>query len=773
LGVASSRTVHGNHPNIAQIYGLEKSVGVTAIIMELVDGSTLADRIANGPIPLDEALPMAKQIAEALEAAHEKGILHRDLKPANIAVTGTDQVKVLDFGLAKLAETTPSESSAALATSPTLTSPAMMTRVGVLLGTAPYMSPAQAKGRPADRRSDTWAWGCVLFEMLTGRRAFEGEDVSDTLASVLRAEPDWTALPGTTPIAVTRLLRRCLRKQSDRRMHDIADVRLDLEDALSSSPDHSPTPPTRRVQLGRTGIAVLTGVIVVTSVTGVLIWTVMRGESTVPVPTVRFTLSVPLTAPYVGALGGELAISPDGTRVVYPAFQQDKRLLYLRTLDELEPPRPLPGTDDAYNPFFSPDGEWVAYFTRRAGGLKLKKVAVRGGAPIPLADALAPLGGTWRPDDTILFATEPNGPGKVDTVIFQVSAAGGSRTPLTALNSAAQERAHAWPDVLPDGTVLFTVRTGRTFVEAYIAALTPSTGKYRKVIEHGYHARYVSTGHVVYMVGSTLWAVPFDAKTLVTTGTAVPVISGIESSSAPGEVSYAVSPTGLLVYVPGSVTNTEGARRTLSWIDRQGRNEPVGAPPRAYSYPRVSPDQTRLALDVREQQNDIWIWHLVKRTFERVTFDPEPDVAPLWTPEGTRIIFGATVGTTQNLAWKAASGTSDVEHLVPENPNQQAPTDISREGRFLIFNEIGPGLGSDLMMLSLPDRQMTALLHTPSDEVNGVLSPDGRWLAYESDDSGEKQIYVSPFPTVSNGRIPVSTRGGSRPAWSRRGTELF
>jgi serine/threonine-protein kinase len=751
-----------NHPHIAQIYGLEQINGSQFLVLELVDGESLDTRIARGPIQVDEALGIAKQIAEALEAAHEKGIIHRDLKPANIALTADGSVKVLDFGLAKAVETT--SGSVGAMNSPTITSP-MMTNVGVILGTAAYMSPEQARGKAADKRADIWAFGCVLYEMLTGRRAFSSDEVSDTLAFIITKDIDWAQLPEPTPSGVRRLLRRCLEKDPKRRLRDIADARLELDDTpeptASIGDDSRAT--LHSVPLHRRRVAALVGAIIVLSLI-TSIWTFMR-RTPEHRAVQRFSIAVPASAPYVGELGGELALSPDGSVLVYVAVEGGKRQLYQRRLDQLDA-QPIRGADDAYNPFFSPDGEWVGFFTASGPAGRLKKVALRGGPPLTLAETIVPEG-TWTSDNAIIFTRSVD----FGWTLFKMPAAGGTPTKLLTPDRSKQEFRYGFPEMLPGGkALLFSVAVGDTgFDNAHTAVLSLETGASQTVVEQGYHARYAS-GYLIYMLGDAMMAVPFDITRLRTTGPPVSIVPGVRGRIATAEAGFAASSTGVLVYAPGTTTPALGRR--LVWVDRKGREEPIGAPPRAYVSPRLSPDGSRVAVDIRDEQNDIWIWNLARQNLTRLTFNPGFDGSPVWALDGKRLFFAsAATDGTGHVFTQSADGTGRAEQLT-QGVVRQAPMGVSPDGKYLLMGELNPKT-SDIATLSLADRHVTSLLHTPFSESNPDVSPDGRWMAYDSNESGTTQVYVRPFPNVDAGRWQVSTDGGTRPVWSRSGRELF
>ena len=571
-----------NHPNIATVYGFEKSSGVHALVMELVEGPTLADRIAKGAIPVDDALPIAKQIAEALETAHEQGIIHRDLKPANVKLRPDGVVKVLDFGLAKALEPT-GAMSPGLSQSPTITTPAM-TRAGMILGTAAYMSPEQARGKPVDRRSDIWALGCVLYEMLTGRHTFPGEDVTDILGAVLHKEPDWTALPETTSASIRTLLRRCLQKDKDRRSRDAAEIRLQIEETLTAPATETPSvrkaaPPTPLLR--RAMPLVLASLVVGAIIAGLTVWNLR--PTPVPRPISRLAVQLPPGDRIEVSLRPLVAISPDGSHVVYAGSAAGGQL-NLRRLDSPEI-RPIPGTQGGSNPFFSPDGQWLGFFASQ----KLMKVALSGGPALTLCDALQVWGATWGPDDTIVFSgLDADGRSR----LFEVPAAGGMPTALTQPASAGGAFGHAWPEFLPGGnTLLFTSATSNSMDNAQIEALNLESGERRVLVQGGTYPRYAPTGHLVYHRDGALMAVPFDPDRVEVTGAPAPVLEGVMSSLTAGGVptgsgvaQFGFSRTGSLVYLAGGAQADE---RTLVWVDRTGAVEPLVAPPRAYVHPAL------------------------------------------------------------------------------------------------------------------------------------------------------------------------------------------
>jgi serine/threonine-protein kinase len=757
-----------NHPHIAHVYGFERSADVQALVMELVEGPTLADRIAQGAVPVDEALHIARQIAEALEAAHESEIIHRDLKPANVKVRDDGTVKVLDFGLAKALE--PASGSPSASQSPTITTPAM-TQAGVILGTAAYMAPEQAKGRPADTRSDVWSFGCVLYEMLTGKRAFDGEDVPETLAAVLRGDPDWSVPPADVPLAIRTLLRGCLVK--DRR-HRVADAStalfvIDHHADFVATRDAviPPAMPATHVSIWRTAIPVAI-LIVVALVAAYAGWHFKPGA---PRSVARFP--IPLGAGDV--LTGPLALSPDGTRLAYSANDR----LYLRSFDRLDavqvaggdtPPLASPRT-----PFFSPDGQWLGYW--ESG--QLKKVSVSGGAPVTLATVTPPPAGvTWGGDNTILFGRGSSG-------IWRVSGDGG--TPERIIAVEAGERAHG-PQLLPDGrTVLFTLARTASWDEAQIVVQSLDGATRKTVISGGTDARYLPTGHLVYALGNNVLAVPFDPTSGRVNGGPVSLIQGVVrfgGNISGNSAAFAVSPAATLVYAPTS--SGTSMRRMLVWVDRNGREEAIPAPPRAYTYPRLSPDGSRLAVTFPDEKEnmDIWILNLESQTWARLTSDPSRDTEPTWTPDGQRIIFTSTRTGEIGLFSQAANGTGTAERLSELNRQGSALPALSPDGRHILlrYAELGNSYIAILDLrpaepggpaLSARVGTIKPLVKTEFEEYNAEIAPSGRWLAYQSNSSGVFEVNVRPFPDIAAGLWTVSTAGGAEPVWARDGGELF
>ena len=764
-----------NHPNIAAIYGLEDAApspagsggaaAFKALVMELIEGPTLADRIADGAIPVAEALPIAKQIAEALEAAHEQGIIHRDLKPANVKVRPDGTVKVLDFGLAKAMEPASAQgASAGQAQSqmPTITTPAM-TRAGMVLGTAAYMSPEQAKGRPADKRSDVWAFGCVLYEMFTGKRAFDAEDVSETLASVLAREPDWSLLPGGVSPTVVMYLRRCLNRHPKQRIGDVQDLRLALEGAFETGTSPSGEVPVAPVVVPPVWRRSLPFVATAAVVAGVLLGAVWAMWPSLSRPVVRSVHVLPEGRAFRNTGRPVLAIAPDGQHFVYNGGDG----LYLRALDTVADRR-IPGTEGALaNPALSPDGQSVVYFD--VPDTHLKRIAVSGGASLPLTDATNPFGISWEADGTILYG-QPDG-------IWQVPENSGD--PQHLITTEAGEQAHG-PQRLPGGDwILFTLaRTSGAarWDEAEIVVASPATGERRVVLTGGSDARYLPTGHVVYAFEDVLYAVAFDVDRLERRGGQVPVVQGVRRALAPnantGAADFSVAADGTLVYVPGAVSGT--SLGSLVLLDRTGTATPVPAPPRDYFGPRVSPDGTRIAVEETEgTSTHIAIVTVDTGVAVRLTFEGTRNWYPVWTPDSQAVVFASNRGDGEGegIYRKAADGSGEAE-LVFEDEGPLVPTDVSRDG-VLAFLRQGEG-SRDIWTLPLDEGgDPFVFLATPATEFAAQFSPDGRWIAYSSRDGSGTNVYARPYPRTAGDLQLISEGAGVQNRWSSDGATLY
>ena len=731
------------HPHIATLFGIEESGTVTALVMELVDGETLDDRIARyrdpsrgRGLPLDEVLRLAGELADALEAAHHRGVIHRDLKPANIKVRVDGSVKVLDFGLASIF--TPDAHADVVVETMTMTSPQTM------VGTPAYMSPEQARGEPADQRADVWAFGCVLYEMLTGRRAFAGQSTVDVLAGVLEREPDLNVVPPDTPPAIRRLLRRTLSKNPRTRLRDMGDVRLEINDVQARVEEVVPNRP-RATPVGVRMLyaaATLAGV----AVAALFVSQSVR-PGAVPPPISRFEITVAANR------GTGIAISRDGSRLVLPSgpgfVVRHREKGALETLD-------IGPAAESLWPFFSPDGRWLGY----SGDGAIKKVAVTGGSPVELVKVATQGSGVWA-DRHIIYADA--------TGLYRVAQEGGQPEKLPV--TLASNEQVAFPEVLPGGrAILFTVMATRTNVigsasqsrQARIDALDLGTRQQMTVLRGGGRPRYAPTGHLLFARNGTLHAVVFDASRLETRGDPIELIGDAGSSE------FAVSDEGTLVHVSGGAPRG----RELVWVDRRGREESLGAPLRPYTYPRLSPHGKQVALDVRDADRDIWIWDISRKVLERFTDDPAEDLLPVWSPDGRYLFFGSSRTGVSNVFRQASDRRGEPERLW-ESGRLHQPVSFAPDGRLLVSEAVA-GLGRDIVALSLDaPRGVERILHSEATEGWAEVSSDGRWIAYDSNESGQFEIYVRPYPRVRDGRWRVSASGGREPLWSRQGKELF
>jgi serine/threonine-protein kinase len=725
-----------NHPHIAQIYGTEQSGGIHALVMELVAGEDLSQRIARGPIPFAEALPIARQVADALEAAHDQGIVHRDLKPANIKLSADGAVKVLDFGLAKAIDAT-IETGAASAT---ITSPAMVTHAGMILGTAAYMSPEQAKGRPADKRSDVWAFGCVLYEMLTAQRAFPGDDVVDTLAAVVRGEPNLDLVPADVPRDIRTLIARCLIKDRRDRVSDMAVARY----VLSMPQEHGavPSASTRTAngwKWATVGLAAITAAAAVTISS-------LNTRPVDPPAIIRSTLAAP------NAITGgfaTLAMSRQGTHVAYAS----PRTLQVRRLSEPSA-RPLQGSEGGANPFFSYDGQWVGFF---AAG-KLKKVPVAGGAAQVLADAPSGRGGSWGADGTIVFAPSPDGG------LRKVSADGGPVTVLTT--PKPDERSHRWPHVLPGGrTVLFTIQiAGRQYDDAVIAAVPITGGDPTIMVEGGSAAQFVDSGHLIYGKAGSLLAVAFDPVAVRASGAAIAVVDDARTNALNGATPFAVSSAGTFVYLQGDHTTTQ---ISLLAATRSGQLQPLLEHRVVDPVLRISPDGRRVAASINDGQFDIWLINLDDRSTMRFTFDNGTTSHPVWSPDGSRLYYATNSGGTQHTVTKSIDGSTAETALTT---TAFFPMTITSDGGTLAGRAITAN-SFDVVSFRLTDpTAIAAVVSSNANETSPAFSPDGRYLAYQSDESGRPEIFVQSYPSGS--RWQITSNGGTEPRWTSGGREL-
>lgn len=761
-----------NHPNIATIHGLEESETTRALVMEMIEGQTLAEVIGAGHgVPLQGALPIAKQVAEALEYAHERGIIHRDLKPANIKITPEGMVKVLDFGLAKALDVEPSASSS-VSNSPTLT--AAETRAGVILGTAAYMSPEQARGKPADRRADIWSFGCVLYEMFAGKRLFEGETVSDTLAGVLKAEPDWNVLPASTPPRLRELVRRCLTKDSKQRLQAIGDARIAIEETMAGNvgadPRVRPVEGERRSLLQR---ALPWAGMIVSAIVAALFAIGYMTRAPIPAHAIRAYVKPAPNSNFTSFNGGTagIAVSPDGLRLAYVASMPDgKSVLWVRSLDSLQA-QPLAGTEGAVLPFWSPDSRFIGFF---ADG-KLKKIEVAGGPPLTLCDAPGGRGGTWNRDGTIVFSPF------FSTPLFRVSAAGGAATQVTTVDRSRNQSTHRWPYFLPDGRH-FLYLAGNPFTPVDSPTNSIMLGsldsKETKFLFNSHSNAIFASGHILFLRQNTLMVRPFDSKRLEFTGDAFPIADQVEDVMPRVQGEFSSSENGILAY---SERGAAGSRQ-LIWFDRSGKQ--VGAVPGtdSYSDPHISPAGKELAFNLESPGSDIWLYDVARDVKTRFTFSSGSsagNLSQIWSPDSRSIAYASIRNGGFGIYQKAADGSGGEKLLVEPGSEQKYPMDWSPDGKFILYINWESG-GADIWVLPLQGDRKPYLLSQAqqtqalsfSSQTTARFSPDGKWLAYTSSESGKFQVYVTPFPGPG-GKWQVSTEGGWFPQWRRDGRELF
>ena len=756
-----------NHPNIAQIYGIEETTsevgrgmsgaGPTsevvsrALVMELVEGEDLSAPMARGAIPLSEALPIAKQIAYALEAAHEQGIVHRDLKPQNIKVREDGTVKVLDFGLAKAMDPgTPGLQDSD--NSPTMT--ARATQMGMIIGTAAYMAPEQAKGKAVDKRADVWAFGVVLYEMLTGRRAFAGDDVSETLASVLKDTPSMASLPEDVPSSIRRLLRRCLEKDRAKRLDSMAVARLEIEEAIAGEPAAAaPTAAPPAVPSRRSRPAVTAGAIGVAIVAAGLTWWLKPGAVPAQPAVTRFAVTLPTGMQWTRAGRHLIAISPDGTHVAYVADSK----LFVRRLDQFEAVAVVSVADPA-EPVFSPDGASIAYFS--AG--RLLKVALSGGAPQPLCDSVLPNGASWT-GDTIVFGDTKG--------IYRVPATGG--TPELIVTREGSEQLTG-PQLLPGGqAVLYTKANVGSSNDGEIIVEQIGTKSRTVLLRGGMDGRYLASdgGYLVYSRSGEILGVPIDLAALKVTGTPVSLLGGVRANVGAAIAHFAVSATGALVYVSGSADDNA----ELVWVDIKGAQQPITSEKGAYQYLRVSPDGTRVAYTASSgADRDIFVLDWARNSKIRLTKEAGGETSPIWSPDSRRIAYNASrTGGQSSIYWRAADGSGEEEQLTT-GPNLRVPFSWSRDGQTLFFVEQNPQNSNDIWALPMTgDRTTRALVTSRFDERRPAISPDGRWLAYGTNEQGPPEIHVRPYPETAREKYQASAGGGTSPVWSIDGRAIF
>jgi serine/threonine protein kinase/Tol biopolymer transport system component len=737
-----------DHANIAAIYGLEDAGETRALVMQLVDGPTLGERIAQGPMPIASVVAIAKQIAEALEYAHEKGIVHRDLKPANVKVGANDTVKILDFGLAKAVGANPSVADSKA------TVGRMTTEQGTWFGTPAYMPPEQARAQSVDRRADIWAFGCILYEMLTGKTAFAGDTTTDTLAAVIRGEPDWSLLPAETPPSLRALVRRCLQKDARQRLRDVGDARIALEDLLAGrSPDADGPSPVRTSRLGSAAFAVGLGFVTLTI--GVVATWMLKPSPEAPRPVVRFTIDLP-RGQHLATTGiSALALSADGSLLAYVATARADapQQIFVRAMTSGET-RAVAGTEGATNPVFSRDSQWLGFF---AGG-KLKKVLASGGVAQPLADAIAPGAASWGSRGTIVFSPEAGGK------LYLLPEQGGAIRPLTDVEAA--DAGSFAPEFLPDGEAVIFAR----FSPSPAILVQPSKGTARMLIDGPTvtKPRYVSSGHLIYAQSGNLMAVPFDAQRFDVRGSAVPVVSSVlQSPQVVPPAEYSVSDTGTLVYVSGAAQSLKSA---LVWVDRSGAEAPLDAPVRNYDQPRLSPDGGRIALNLNDNASaELWMYDFNHGGLTRFPLEGSINGEPSWTPDGTRIAYFSNREGRGRTFWQLADGGGSVERLT--SGEIELPFSWSPDGQILAT--VDASKNPAIWLLHIADRKLERFPPDASAFNDGPqFSPDGHWIAYVSLEQGRRQIYVQPYPGPG-GKRQIPTDDGNEPLWNPNGRELF
>jgi serine/threonine-protein kinase len=733
--------------------------------MEFVDGEDLAQRIAHGPMPVDDTIAIARQIADAMEAAHEQGIVHRDLKPSNVKVRGDGTVKVLDFGLAKALERSGTAShSGSMSLSPTMASPAM-TGVGMIMGTAAYMSPEQAKGKVVDKRADIWSFGVVLYEMVTGRVLFQGETASEVMAAVIMREPDLSAVPANVPPSLRYVIGRCLVRDPKLRLRDIGEARLALAGAdVMQTAATPPAPPRRSVNRGLAALAA--GLAVALLATGIALWRAPGTRSAEEV--IRFDVQPPEKMSLSLVARPTVALSPDGSFMAFVASTQGESRIYLRALGEVTP-RAVPGTEGASNPVFSPDGKQIAFFTTG----QLKRTTLDGVVSLvseagPDGD---PRGIAWLPDDTLVFASIAAGP------LVQVPSTGGTIRPLTTLDDKKGERTHRWPTALPNGKVLFTVGSlgsPDNYDRATIEAVDVASGTRTVVLEGASSARYAS-GHLLFVRESVLYAVPFDLDSLTTRGTPVQVLRGVNGDSTTGASHLAIAGNGTIAYASGTAL---AAANRLVWVDRQGKAQPIGLPQGLYFDPRISPDGTRVAVTwqtLSSGTGDIWVSDLTRNTFTRLSFSGGA-LSPVWSADGKKIYYSAIdpTGRKTTVMRRPADGSRDAESVAVLDARAYLEGVTPDEKTLLLdYQLVGASGKGEIMTLTLGENaKPQPLVSSMFDDYGGTWSPDRRWLAYQSDESGRAEVYVRDLSN-GGGRWQVSTTGGEEPHWSHDGRTLY
>jgi eukaryotic-like serine/threonine-protein kinase len=748
-----------NHPHICTLFDIGRQDGTDYLVMEYLEGETLAKRLQKGPLPLAEVLQYAIEISDALDKAHRKGVTHRDLKPGNIMLTKTG-TKLLDFGLAKLKqEVTPANMH--LSELPTASDP--LTAQGTIVGTLQYMAPEQLEGKEVDARTDIFAFGVVVYEMATGKRAFEGKSQASIISAIMSSDPvPMSSLQPMTPPALDRIVKRCLAKETDERWQSANDLTNELK-WIAESGSHVRLAPTAKAKdirsLGwREFVLSLGALLLGAAISGLAFWNLKPAPSATPKPVSRYAITLPPGQQLAGLENGPaLAFSPDGTHLAYVARQGGAQQLYLRVMDSMEAAS-VPGTEGAFCPFFSPDGLWLGFF---AGGA-LKKVSVGGGTAVTLGVASVPGGASWGSQGMIGYASTQIGS------LQEVPDVGGAPQSLTRFEKG--DTTHRWPEFLPGGKALLFAAASNAinFGGAQIAAQSVGAGERRNLIQGGMNPRYAFSGHLVYAQSGSLIAVPFDPQRFAVTGTAVPVVEGVMQSPVGGAAQYSISATGSLAYVPGGV---QSAQLRLVWVNRNGTEQPLAVPARSYLLPRLSPDGRRVAVAITEQETHIWLYDFAREAWTRLTFEGDANSVPVWTPDGKRIAFNSGKGGPLNIFWQLSDGSGGLERLTTSQ-YLHTPESWSPDGQLLAFFEVNPATQRDIWVLRISDRKAQPFLRTQFDEAVPQFSPDGRWLAYISNETGRHEIYMQSYPGPG-GKWQISTEGGTEPVWNPNGRELF
>jgi Tol biopolymer transport system component/tRNA A-37 threonylcarbamoyl transferase component Bud32 len=747
-----------NHPHICTLYDTGQQDGIDYLVMEYLEGETLAQRLLKGSLPLEQVLQFAIEISDALDKAHRKGITHRDLKPGNIMLTKTG-TKLLDFGLAKLKQVV-APANVPLSELPTAID--LLTAHGTILGTLQYMAPEQLEGKEVDARTDIFSFGTVVYEMATGKRAFEGKSQASVIGAILKDDPPpISSLQSMTPPALDRVVKRCLAKDKDDRWQTARDLELELKWIAESGSQVGLVPSTAMKgyhALGRRELILGGGaLLLVVAIVSLAIRNLK--PSPLPQAVTRTVINLPPGQQLAGLEDGPaVVLSPDGTRLAYVARQGGTQQLYLRAMESLEA-MPIPGTGGAVDPFFSPDGQWVGFF---AGG-KLKKVSVSGGEALSLGDALIPYGASWGSQGMIAFA-----PSRNFSSLQLLPDTGGTPQPLTHLEK--EDGTHRWPEFLPGGkAVLFVNETAAgDLTSAQVAVQSVGTSERRNLIRGGTQPRYARSGYLVYAQGGSVMAVLFDPQRLTAMGMPVPVVEGVLSLTS-GAAQYSFSSTGSLVYVSGV---NRSAQSMLVWVSRNGAEQPLSAPVNKYVTPRLSPDGHRIAVQIdEEKETQTWLYDLSRETMTRFTFDGSVNFFPTWTPDGKRIAFQSNKEGPGNIFWQLADGSGGLERLATSE-YRQGPMSWSPDGQLLAFHEVNPVTLRDIWVLRMSDRKALPFLRTRFDEAVPRFSPDGHWLAYISNESGRYEVYVQPYPGPG-GKWQISTEGGMEPVWNPNGRELF